>query len=433
MALLIVYRRPFDAGYISVNFGYWEDSYGVAQQADGKIIFSAASTNIGNDFRYLAIGRLKSDGTLDSTGFGTNGKVLTLYGGSVSVGPWNIYQQSDLKIVVSGYSDTKFLLSRYDASGNLDTEFNGTGKNLIDFGADSYGYAVAFQSDGKIVISGSKDNGTNYDFALARVKTNGIIDSTFGTNGKVTTDFGGGDYAYTVKIQEDGKIVVGGFTGSQTAAIARYISSTEEALPVELISFESVAQNGKVMLNWSTATESNNAGWEIESRSQKSEVSSPKSGSSVTLSGVEGWTKVAFVAGKGTTTESQSYQFQVESSKFNAPRMEFRLKQIDLDGKFTYSNILSVDLTPNSFALSQNYPNPFNPITVISYQLQVQSDVRLVVFDLLGREVATLVNEKKEAGNYTATFNGANLTSGVYFYKLTAGNFSEIKKMTLIK
>ncbi len=217
------------SGYISVDFGNWEDSYGVAQQSDGKIIFSGASTNIGNDFRYLAIGRLKSDGTLDSTGFGTNGKVLTLYGASVSVGPWNIYEQSDSKIVVSGYSDSKFLLSRYDASGNLDTGFNGTGKATIDFGYTAYGYSVAFQTDGKILIGGGSENGADTDFALARVKTNGIIDSTFGINGKVTTDFGGSNYAYSVKVQQDGKVVLAGYTGSQTAALVRYY--VQEVVP----------------------------------------------------------------------------------------------------------------------------------------------------------------------------------------------------------
>ena len=162
----------------------------------------------------------------------------------------------------------------------------------------------------------------------------------------------------------------------------------------------------------------------------KAEVSGPKNGHAEP---VEAWTKIGFIPGKGTTTESHSYEFQVESSKFQNQSLQFRLKQIDLDGKFAYSNILSVDLTPNSFGLSQNYPNPFNPSTAISYQLSAVSEVRLVVFDLLGREVATLVNEKKEAGNYTVSFNGANLTSGVYFYKLSAGNFSEIKKMTLVK
>ena len=205
-----------------------------------------------------------------------------------------------------------------------------------------------------------------------------------------------------------------------------------ETLPVELSSFTAQSNNGKIQLNWSTVTESNNAGWEVEValRQAQGDNSNTQNGHAEP---VEAWTKIAFIPGKGTTTESHSYQFQVESSKFQDPSLEFRLKQIDLDGKFTYSNILKIDVTPNSFGLSQNYPNPFNPNTVISYKLQVQSDVRLVVFDLLGREVVTLVNEKKEAGSYTATFNGANLTSGVYFYKLSAGNFSEIKKMTLVK
>ena len=104
-----------------------------------------------------------------------------------------------------------------------------------------------------------------------------------------------------------------------------------------------------------------------------------------------------------------------------------------MDGKFSYSEILSVDLTPETYSLSQNYPNPFNPTTAISYRLSALSNVKLVVFDLLGREVTTLVNEKKEPGNYSVNFNASNLTSGVYFYKITAGSFTETKKMTLVK
>jgi len=195
------------------------------------------------------------------------------------------------------------------------------------------------------------------------------------------------------------------------------------ALPVEMVSFTGHELNGKVLLNWSTATESNNVGWEIESRIQESGDRGQNSA----------WKKVGFVAGKGTTTEKQNYSFAVSSLQSSVSIVEFRLKQMDSDGKISYSNVLTIDLTPVTFGLSQNYPNPFNPITVINYQLASESDVRLFVYDLLGREVASLVNEKKAAGFYTVSFNATNISTGVYFYKLTAGNFTEIKKMTLMK
>ena len=195
------------------------------------------------------------------------------------------------------------------------------------------------------------------------------------------------------------------------------------ALPVEMSSFTAQSNNNKIYLNWSTVTESNNSGWEVESRIQKSEDRSQSNG----------WKSIGFITGKGTTTEKQNYTFSVSSLQSPATLVEFRLKQIDMDGKFSYSEILSVDLTPETYSLSQNYPNPFNPTTAISYRLSALSNVKLVVFDLLGREVTTLVNEKKEPGNYSVNFNASNLTSGVYFYKITAGSFTETKKMTLVK
>jgi hypothetical protein len=114
--------------------------------------------------------------------------------------------------------------------------------------------------------------------------------------------------------------------------------------------------------------------------------------------------------------------------------VQYRLKQIDFDGQFEYSNIIEVDAgAPKQFALEQNYPNPFNPTTTISYQLPVASQVSLKVYDVLGREVMTLVNGEQEAGVYNLSLNGATLSSGIYFYRLQSGNFVQTKKMMLVK
>ena len=197
------------------------------------------------------------------------------------------------------------------------------------------------------------------------------------------------------------------------------VFQSEESLPVEMISF---SFSGSKLL-WSTATETNNAGWEIEGRQLTTDNGQQMNSE---------FRKIGFVAGKGTTTEKQNYSF-ASSITYNASQLQFRLKQIDSDGKFTYSNVLTVNLTPESFGLSQNFPNPFNPSTLISYQLKANSFVSLKVFDLLGREVKTLVNEEKPAGSYSLNFSAVDLPNGVYFYKLTAGNFSETKKMMLVK
>ena len=189
-------------------------------------------------------------------------------------------------------------------------------------------------------------------------------------------------------------------------------------LPVELVSF-SLSGN---RLNWTTASETNNAGWEIEERIQETEDRSQNSG----------WKKIGFISGKGKTTEKQIYSFTLPITH-NALQLQYRLKQIDTDGKFEYSNILTVNLLPETCSLSQNYPNPFNPSTIINYQLSGGSFVTLKIYDMLGREIKTLVSKHEDAGNYSVKFDSENLPSGVYFCKLQADQFSEIKKMMLVK
>jgi hypothetical protein len=209
-------------------------------------------------------------------------------------------------------------------------------------------------------------------------------------------------------------------------------------IPVELVSFTAIVTGTSVQLSWSTASETNNVGFEIER--------------SVISNGVRNltWEEIGFVEGKGTTTEIQNYSFtdkNVVSGKYS-----YRLKQIDLDGSFTYSNEIEIEVEftmPIEFALEQNYPNPFNPSTkirfVIPNEVRNLKDfssqaprndnmlVSLKVFDVLGNEVATLVDEFKPAGRYEVEFNASFLSSGVYLYQLKAGEFIQTKKMILIR
>lgn len=185
-------------------------------------------------------------------------------------------------------------------------------------------------------------------------------------------------------------------------------------IPVELVSFTSSVIGNDVQLSWMTASETNNMGFEVEKLSGSS------------------WDKIGFVNGNGTTTETRSYSFV--DKNLNAGTYSYRLKQIDFDGTFEYSNVIEVDVSsPQQFELSQNYPNPFNPATTISYTIPQSSFVTLKVYDIIGNEVATLVNENKEAGRYNVNFDASNLSSGIYLYSITAGNFTEVRKMTLIK
>ena len=185
-------------------------------------------------------------------------------------------------------------------------------------------------------------------------------------------------------------------------------------IPVELTSFTATVNDSEVLLSWTTATEVNNGGFDVERNSG------------------EGFEAVGFVPGFGTTTELRSYNFT--DTDVQAGTYTYRLKQVDLDGTFEYSDELVVEvITPLEFALEQNYPNPFNPSTQITYQLAENSNVVLKVYNLLGKEIAVLVDEQKEAGIHKVNFDASSLPSGVYLYKIENAGLIKTKKMMLLK
>jgi hypothetical protein len=189
----------------------------------------------------------------------------------------------------------------------------------------------------------------------------------------------------------------------------------DTTVPVELSSFTANVTKQAVQLNWTTVTEKNNSGFEVQRRSENKD-----------------WEIIGFIAGRGTTTELSNYSFTdviKASGSFS-----YRLKQIDFDGTYEFSDEISVEVSlPLEFNLAQNYPNPFNPSTVISFSITQSTNVNLSVFNLLGEKVVTLINEMKDAGSHELEFNAANLTSGIYLYRLEAGNFVSVKKMMLMK
>jgi photosystem II stability/assembly factor-like uncharacterized protein len=186
-------------------------------------------------------------------------------------------------------------------------------------------------------------------------------------------------------------------------------------IPVELASFNASVIGNDVTLSWTTASEVNNLGFDIERQTNNE------------------WQNIGFVEGKGTTTGITNYSF-IDKDLVVA-NYNYRIKQIDMDGTFKYHNLSeSIEVgTPDKFELSQNYPNPFNPATAIKYTLPQSGLVTLKVFNVIGQEIAELVNEVKQAGSYTIEFNANSLPSGVYIYKLNSGNFTSTKKMLLIK
>ncbi len=194
-------------------------------------------------------------------------------------------------------------------------------------------------------------------------------------------------------------------------------------LPVELTSFSAQMNNGKVNLKWTTATEMNNAGFEIERKADNGD-----------------WRLIAYKQGKGTTSEQNSYNYSDDVSKLNAKEITYRLKQIDFGGAYTYSTEVKVNnLVPEKFEMSQNYPNPFNPTTMIKYGLPVESNVSITVYNTIGQLVEELVSSVQQAGYYEVPFNATNLTTGTYFYSIKAQpvdgeeGFNTVKKMLLVK
>jgi hypothetical protein len=191
----------------------------------------------------------------------------------------------------------------------------------------------------------------------------------------------------------------------------------DNPLSVEWSSFVASPNAQGVKLLWETCCEVNNAGFEVERKQPTTD-----------------WQMIGFVQGRGTTSEVQRYAFNDNAAPSGS--VLYRLKQVDFDGTYSYSPIVETVVgAPTTFALNQNYPNPFNPETRIGYRLPVASEVKLELYDMLGRKLATLVNARQEAGAYLIAFNAQtlNLASGMYFYRLQAGNFVETKKMMLMK
>ena len=198
------------------------------------------------------------------------------------------------------------------------------------------------------------------------------------------------------------------------------LGDSNSPLPVELTSFKATTSLANVYLNWSTATEVNNYGFEIQR--QKTEIRNQKSE----------WENIGFVQGSGNSNSPKEYSFT--DTPTGGQQFQYRLKQIDFDGKFEYSETIEVKLeTPANFALLQNFPNPFNPSTIIRFELPKESNVTLKVFNILGEEVTTLINKVMTPGRQEVTFDGSKLASGMYIYRIQAGNFVEVKKLLLLK
>ena len=198
------------------------------------------------------------------------------------------------------------------------------------------------------------------------------------------------------------------------------LHANESLLPVELSAFTHTVDNNDVNLYWTTSSEINNSGFDVERTNIGNQFS-------------EDWKKVGFINGNGTSSTINNYKFTDRG--LNPGKYNYRLKQIDYNGNYEYYNLTN-EITigaPDKFKLFQNYPNPFNPSTNIKFEISKLSKVSLTVYDVLGHEVITLVNEFKPAGAYEVKFDGSNLSSGIYLYKIKTDDFAFTRKMILTK
>ena len=284
-----------------------------------------------------------------------------------------------------------------------------------------YGDGNALKAIGQGTGYGAGTNTSGFSALLA-----GYRDFGFGGLGasaffwsSLVHDYGGGyGYAWFINLGNDpfiysNEISIGSGIGFSVRCVNDL--SVSSLLPVELNLFTAVANEKSIQLNWSTSTEKNSDKFNIERKTIDA-----------------AWASIGSV--KASVLSNSPKQYSYTDKNLQSGKYQYRLKMIDNDGTFEYSKVIETEVAvPKEFELSQNFPNPFNPNTVISYSLPSASNVKLIVYNSLGQTVKVLENGFKNAGNYSVNFNANELPSGTYFYKIEAGQFSQIKKMMLLK
>ena len=323
-------------------------------------------------------------------------------------GPWDIVFRTTDCLVTGEASDN---VVKYDLSGNYIGNF---------FSPLNFPEQLNKTTSGNIIVAVFSSPSGLYVFDPNGTQLN-YFSSVTGLRG--TIQLGNGNYLVTngtgvyVLDQNTGAVLSTPVSGVSARSAHEYDLSI---VPVELVSFTANVVGSSVVLNWITATEVNNQGFEIERSSD----------------GVSFYI-IGFVPGFGTTTEPNGYSYSDQS--INSGTYYYRLKQIDFDGSFTYSSIAEVEVSlPTAFSLEQNYPNPFNPSTSIQFSLPTEAQVKINVYNLVGEEAEEIVSGNFAAGTHKVNFNSSMLTSGIYFYQIEAtGNdgrtFSSVRKMTLLK
>jgi uncharacterized protein (TIGR02145 family) len=353
--------------------------------------------NLNVGMKINAIQNDSDNGIIEKYCYNNDSNNCSIYGGLYR---WNEAMQYITTEGAKGICPTGWHVPSWNELLSLNTFVSGNGNELKEVGQGTGTNVCGFSA----LLAGLRN--TNGTFSL--LTTAAFYWSSKGYD--VTRSY------YFELNGSDGTIVGGPINNNVGGSIRCINDSSVSALPVELITFNASINNSDVILNWATATEINCASFVVEKR----------------IVNTNNWLKITSVVASGNSNSPKQYSFT--DIKVNAGKYNYRLKIVDLDGTSKYSNIVNIEVAPPvNFELSNAFPNPWNPTTTFRYQVPLNILVTIKVFDALGREVSTLVNEVKPAGRYEITLSGKRFASGIYYFQMKAGNFIETKKITLLK
>jgi|GEM_PF-806460 len=409
----------------------WTSSTNTNVSCLNSVFFTNATTG-------FAVGHLNwSDGKiLYTSDGGANWSLIKTIDGK-----WlkSIYFMDALNgfVVGNGANDIGYFLKTTDGGANWSTpvqvSYSGRYLNSVYFISTSIGFAAGYGG----VIYKTTDGGATWNTPAVNPSTEELNDIQFydnnngyivGYNGEFLHTTDGGNNWAKLETNLTQNLMAVSIAGDElwTCGESSVILKNSPSLPLtaELSSFAANICGSHVILTWQTATEVNNYGFQVERQKEKGESE---------------WEVVGFVEGHGNSNSPKDYTFTDNLLNLSL-NLTYRLKQLDFDGNYEYSDVVEVELAEivKEYKLEQNYPNPFNPSTTIKYSIpnnvkSEMSNVKLVVYDILGNEVATLVNERQKSGNYEVKFNASNLASGIYLYKLQSGSFVQTRKLMLLK
>ena len=305
---------------------------------------------------------------------------------------------SDGTKIVGGSTGALFVWTEGQGMNWFNTTYLNTGSYAKDI------------SDNDIIVGHIDPGGFQYQGFIKRPEWNDILlIKDYFSDSLGITEASDWLASFANSISADG-LTIAGMAYPPSGGPIAYVVKFTNPVPVELTSFAGSYENNKVALNWITSSELNNQGFVVERKTENSD-----------------WNSIGFVSGYNTTTETHNYQFT--DNEIAANKYFYRLKQVDFDGTFEYSNIIEIDINSVSeFALNQNYPNPFNPTTKISFTIPQTANVKLSIYNAIGEKIAELINEAKSAGTYDVDFNATELSAECIYTDLKQVNLFQQEK-----